>query len=201
MDLAPAEIRKWLQQKGLILSDVRGIIRDAASCGRIDVLEWLHKHTPGGVTAEDYRSENNFALRLAAHYEHIAVLDWLHQHIPGGVTAEDCRSDNNFALRLAACNGHVAVLDWLHKCIPGGFTAEDCRSNNNDALRWAAYYGCMDALEWLAAKLTLAEFAEFKRENVWLQVRKKSMLALVVAGKRRKIRLPPELWNLVQQWY
>jgi hypothetical protein len=56
-------------------------------------------------------------------------------------------------------------------------------------------------LEWLATKLTLAEFAECKYEIVWLQVRRESMLALVVAGKRRKIRLPPELWELVEQWY
>jgi hypothetical protein len=32
-------------------------------------------------------------------------------------------------------------------------------------------------------------------------MRRKSMLALVVAGKRKKIRLPPELWELVEQWY
>ena len=53
--------------------------------------------------------------------------------------------------------------------------------------------------------LTLAEFAEYKCENVWLQVRRGSMLALVVAGKRRKMRLPPELWELVwelvEKWY
>jgi N6-adenosine-specific RNA methylase IME4 len=47
----------------------------------------------------------------------------------------------------------------------------------------------------------LTEFAKLGRENVWWQVRRKSMLALVVAGKRKKIRLPPELWELVEQWY
>jgi len=50
----------------------------------------------------------------------------------------------------------------------------------------------------------LTEFAQFGRENVWRQVqqqvRRKSMLALVVAGKRKKLRLPPELWELVEQW-
>ena len=150
MDSATAEVRKWLQQKDLNLSNVRETIWEAASNNRVDVLDWLHKHTPGGVTAEDYRSENNDALRLAAYNEHVGVLDWLHQHIPGGVTAEDCRAENN------------------------------------DALRWAAFSGHVGVLEWLATKLTLAEFAELKRENVWLQVRKESMLALVVADKRKK---------------
>jgi hypothetical protein len=56
-------------------------------------------------------------------------------------------------------------------------------------------------LEWLAAKLTLAEFAKLGRENVWWQVRRKNMLALVVAGKRKQLRLPPELWELVERWY
>ena len=197
MDLAPAEIRKWLQQKGLILSDVRGVIWDAASCGRIDVLVWLHEHTPGGVTAEDCRSKGNLALRSAACYGHVAVLEWLHQHIPGGVTAEECRSFGNDALQWAARNEHIAVLEWLHKHIPGGVTAKDCRSSGNNPLQWAAYYRRMDTLEWLATKLTLAEFAEYECENVWRLAQSKSMLALVVAGKRKKIRLPPELWELV----
>ncbi|NBO42144.1 MAG: hypothetical protein EBU92_11640 [Betaproteobacteria bacterium] len=164
MDSAPAEVREWLQQRDHNLSCVGRMIRDAADYGRIDVLEWLHKY------------------------------------IPGGVTAEDCRSGSNYALLWAARSGHIAVLEWLHEHIPGGVTAEDCRTENNYALRWAAYYGHVGVLEWLATKLTLAEFVELKRENVWLQVRRESMLALVVAGKRKKIRLPSALWGL-EQWY
>jgi N6-adenosine-specific RNA methylase IME4 len=56
-------------------------------------------------------------------------------------------------------------------------------------------------LEWLATKLTLTEFAQFGRGNLWQQMRRKSMLVLVVAGKRKKLRLPPELWELVEQWH
>jgi N6-adenosine-specific RNA methylase IME4 len=97
------------------------------------------------------------------------------------------------------------VLEWLNERIPGGATAEDCRADNNAALRLAAHYGHVGVLEWLATKLTSAEFARFGCENVWRQVqqqvRRKSMLALVVAGKRKKLRLPPELWELVEQWY
>jgi hypothetical protein len=101
----------------------------------------------------------------------------------------------------AATKNRVDVLEWLHERIPGGVTAEDCRADNNYALRCAAHYGHVAVLEWLATKLTLAEFAKLGRENVWLQVRRGSMLALVVAGKRKKMRLPPELWDLVVQWY
>ena len=144
-------------------------------------------------------------IEKAAQNGHVAVLEWLHRCMLGGVTAEDCRSGNNAAIRLAAQNGHVGVLEWLHKHIPGGATAEDCRAYDNYALHWAARYGCVPVLEWLATKLTLAEFAKCKCENVWwqmqLQVRRESMLALVVAGKRKKIRLPPELWELVEQRY
>ena len=53
------------------------------------MLEWLHGHIPGGVAAEDCRTENNHALRLAADRGHVGVLEWLHQHIPGGVTVDD----------------------------------------------------------------------------------------------------------------
>ena len=41
------------------LSNVREIIWGAASHNRMDVLEWLHRCMPGGVTAEDCRAENN----------------------------------------------------------------------------------------------------------------------------------------------
>ena len=199
MDSAPAEIRKFLRNHNL--SNVGGIIQDAAKNNRIDVLEWLHEHTPGGATAEDCRTNNNAALWLAADQGHVAVLEWLNERIPGGATAEDCRAENNAALWSAAGQGHVAVLEWLNEHIPGGATAEDCRAGNNYALQCAAYYGHVAVLEWLATKLTLAEFVQFGCENVWRQVRRKSMLALVVAGKRKKIRLPPELWELVEQWY
>jgi hypothetical protein len=242
MNSAPAEIQGFLKYHWL--DRMEKMIWSAVMDNRVDVLEWLHKHTPGGVTAEDCRAYDNCALQWAAHNGHVAVLDWmhkcipggvtakdcrtnnnnalrlaasrghmnvlewLHQHIPGGVTAEDCRTENNYALQHAASNGHVGVLEWLHGHIPGGVAAEDCRAYDNYALRWAARNGHVGVLEWLATKLTLAEFAKCKCENVWwqvqLQVRRESMLALVVAGKRKKIRLPPELWELVwglaEQW-
>ena len=201
MDSAPAEIRNW----GCSLDRPEVIIRTAAARNRIDILEWLHEHTPGGITAEDCRADNNYALRWAAMNGHVAVLEWLHKCIPGGFTAKDCRTYDNFVLRMAAYYGHVGVLKWLDKRIPGGVTAEDCRFEGNFALHWAARYGCVPVLEWLATKLTLAEFAKCKCENVWwqmqLQVRRESMLALVVAGKREKMGLPPELWELVEKWY
>ncbi|NBO42145.1 MAG: ankyrin repeat domain-containing protein [Betaproteobacteria bacterium] len=202
MDSAPVEVREFLKYRNI--TDVRSIIGDAASNNRVDVLEWLHESTPGGITAEDCRYNNNYALQWAARAGHMDVLEWLNERI-GGVTAEDCRSYNNCALRWAASYGRVAALDWLHQHIPGGVTAEDCRIYDNCALRWAARAGHVPVLEWLATKLTLAEFVKCKCGGVWLQMRKKSMLALVVAGKRRKIRLPPELWELVwglvEQWY
>ncbi|NBO42146.1 MAG: hypothetical protein EBU92_11650, partial [Betaproteobacteria bacterium] len=123
--------------------------------------------------------------------------EWLHEHIPGGITAEDCRAAANSALRLAASSGHMNVLEWLQRRIPESVTAENCRVNNNFALQCAAHRRHVNVLEWLATKLTLAEFAEYGCEDVWLQVRRGSMLALVVAGKWKKIRLPSELWELV----
>ena len=203
MDSVPVEILGFL--KCHRINRVEIIIWDASKDNRVDVLDWLHKHTPGGVTAKDCRSADNYALRWAARYGHLSVLEWLQQHIPGCVTAEDCRSGNNYALRWAAENGHVDVLKWLDKRIPGGVTAEDCRAKDNTALYWAAHNRSVKVLEWLATKLTLAEFAEYKCENVWwqmqLQVRRESMLALVVAGKREKMGLPPELRELVEKWY
>ena len=94
------------------------------------------------------------------------------------------------------------MLDWLHQ---RGVTADDCRSIHNYALRQAVFYERTKVLEWLATKLTLAEFVLHKCGNVWLRVqhqaRKTSMLTLVVAGKHRQIRLPPELWELVEKLY
>jgi hypothetical protein len=196
MDSAPAEIREFL-----LKYHSQNKVIYAAAQNRIDILEWLRRYMPEYVTAKNCRFSGNFALRCAARNGHVGVLEWLHRYMPGGVTADDYKCENNYALRWAAYNGHMSVLEWLHKCIPGGFTAEDCRVEGNMALKWAAAIGHVAVLEWLATKLTLVEFEGYDCGDVWWrvqrQIRGESMLALVVAGKRKKIRLPPELWELV----
>ena len=62
-----------------------------------------------------------------------------------------------------------------------------------------------EVLRWFAWRLSEEEFVgpsrvpwETKaRKKMWRDVRRESELAVVLAGRRRSLRLPPELWELV----
>ena len=70
------------------------------------MLKFLHNTF--GLTADDSRADDNYALRLAAEYGHVDVLKWLHETF--GLTDVDARADDNYALRYAAENVHLDVL-------------------------------------------------------------------------------------------
>lgn len=116
------------------------LIRTAAVHGQINVLIELRaeRHRVGwGLTGEDARSRNNYALRFAAMKGHVAVLVEL--RVGWGLTAQDARAHNNSALQLAAAKGQVGILIELRT--NWGLTREDARSESNSALRWAAMHG------------------------------------------------------------
>jgi hypothetical protein len=155
-------------------------------------------------------------LRNAAAHGNLAVLEWL--RLQGAATPDDCRGDFNEALVDAAGGGHRAVLEWLDK--QGAATPDDCRIHDNDVLHIADFHAdvdfqadvrdpsavarAVDVLEWLAGKLTLAEFESVGRQDVWRRVWlcpfRRTMLTLVLAGGRKK-RLPPELLEMVEDFY
>ena len=64
----------------------------------IEVLKFLHNTF--GLTADDARADDNYALRLAAENGHLEELSCLHDTF--GLTDVDARAGDNYALRLSA---------------------------------------------------------------------------------------------------
>ena len=111
-----------------------------------------------GVTAEDVRTDDNFALRSSVRLGYIEIIKYLHTDY--GLTAEDARVDDNFALKHSAENGHIEVVEYLH--IGYGLTAEDARTNDNYSLRYSARNGHIDIVKYLHTgyKLTINDARE-----------------------------------------
>jgi len=97
------------------------------------------------LTLRDVRSNNNYALRVAAEKGHVAVLQFLKN--TWDLTLQDVRSDYNFALRVAVGKGHVDVLQFLKNT--WDLTLQDVRAETNCALRWAAGGGHVNTLQFL----------------------------------------------------
>jgi hypothetical protein len=109
----------------------------------------------------------------------------------------------------------MTAVQWLEE--QGAATLADCRARDDDALcstmeRLVETFAprpigedrilCLSySLKWLARRLTAAELRAVTAYCVWIYVRRESMLALILAGRRRKIRLPPELWQLIDETY
>jgi len=174
----PLKVRKWLERRNMSLAStyVAVIIQRAAEENRLDVLEWLSAN--GLCTTEECRDgeyDDDGVLQRAIDLNRIEVLLWLDRQ--GAATADDCR-------RIAA----LRIVDE-------GLRDLDEEEDRADGLV---------VLEWLAGKLTLAEFESVGRQDVWRRVWlrpfRRTMLTLVLAGGRKK-RLPPELWEMVEDFY
>jgi len=98
-----------------------------------------------GLTAEDARSVDNYALRWSCVYGHLQITQWFVEYF--GLTTEDARSINNDALQWSCKNGHLHVAQWLVEYF--GLTAKDARSDNNLALQWSYRDKHYEVTRWL----------------------------------------------------
>jgi len=76
-----------------------------------------------GLTSDDARAEDNWALRFAAYNGHVDALKCLADLF--GLTAADARAMDNEALRMAVHYGRVDAVEYLVDRV--GLTAEDAR--------------------------------------------------------------------------
>merc|ERR1711991_127836 len=90
-----------------------------------------------GLTAEDARAENNFALRESCQNGHLSVVKYLKEEF--GLTKEDAQADDNYALRESGGFGHFAVIKYLKENF--GLTREDAIVENCAPLFEAASRG------------------------------------------------------------
>jgi hypothetical protein len=88
-----------------------------------------------GLTIDDARAQNNFALRWACRCGHLAVVDRL---LELGLTLEDARAHDNYALCEACTKGHLEVVERL---LSLGLTPTDARADDNFSLRRACMRG------------------------------------------------------------
>jgi hypothetical protein len=143
--------------------DNNRILRWAAEENHVPVLQFLHK---AGLTMDDVRAADNYALRMAgqsprtqgakapAQNEHLSVLRLLRDWQPdGGWTYQEVLQASGYALKWAAINGDVEVLrffrEWrFHdagspdRLPPGGLM-------KGHALAHAAVHGHDDAMSFL----------------------------------------------------
>jgi len=77
--------------------------------GNLHSAQWLTQTF--GLTQEDARSDNNYALQWSCINGHLEVAQWLTKTF--NLTQEDVKSDDNLTLRLSCQNGHLEVARWL----------------------------------------------------------------------------------------
>ena len=92
------------------------------SLRNVQVLAFLKDDV--GLTPNDFRGNDNEAIRSAAENGHVNVLAFLKDNID--LTAEDFRVKDNEAIRTAIKNGHTHVLEFLKEKV--GLTTDEFRT-------------------------------------------------------------------------
>ncbi len=191
------DVLNWMDEHGVATqndcrADFSGVLRWAASRGHSGVLEWLRNK--GAATAEDCQAAKNDALRGAARGGHLNVLEWLRKQ--GAATPDDCRANKHAVMSTAVMMNNIQVLKWLHQ--QGAATPDDCRECFQ--LRNLKPFLCDEQIiEWFAERLELHEMGG-NHQEIWWRVLRKKVLLLILAGKTKKLRLPAELWELVNEF-
>lgn len=131
------------------------LIVHAASCGRVDLTEWIWENL--GEVAE----HANTALAFGAKYGHTQLVEWAFPKATDYVPAIQSAAGNGHAhilewfaeriskdeliksdaLTISASNGHLYATKWLHEQFP-----EMCTHGVFD---WAAGNGHHKVVEWL----------------------------------------------------
>ena len=130
------------------------LLRSACERGRLAAAQWLV--ATFGLTADDARARDNWALRWSCEKGHLAVTQWLVETF--GLTAADARADCNWAMCWSCANGHLLVAQWLVSTF--GLTATDARADSNRALRWSCANGHLVVVQWLMATFGLEPHCE-----------------------------------------
>jgi hypothetical protein len=106
-----------------------------------------------GLTAEDIREANNYALYKACANGHLELAKWLADKYE--LTTQDVRVCHNDMLRQACENGHLLVALWL--VVDFGLTAADAHELNSQnpkisvTLQRTFENGHMDVVKWLVS--------------------------------------------------
>jgi hypothetical protein len=179
------EVLKWLHERvGMGREDFLTVKVIVAKRGLAAALEWMQAHDL--IAPDDYDRK---MLLNAVWGDHVQILELMLAH---GASWESLERKSS-AQELYFEAGSVSMLEWLkkHGCDP---SALKC-----------GWLGCRiikeKEREWMALQMTHAEFARYfaGTEKEWRAPRLKNMAMLILAGRKSKPRLPPELWELVHE--
>jgi hypothetical protein len=187
---------QWFYERGFLTRDCQedetiivNSVYSAVVNGKTDVVEWLYKH--GVMTQKDCKFKEYMSVIRAVHDGHLPVLKWLHRHqmlVPADF--------NNDKMKWQAFYGQLEILDWLAKerlFVPNSGTGVVMFSD-------AITHKRRRIIRWFAERVDLYWFEVHGIPKIWWDVWYKKQLFLILAGKRRKLRLPAELWELLNSY-
>jgi hypothetical protein len=180
------EVLEWMREQGA--AERKDFLKAkvlVAEKGRVEVLKWMQARNL--ITLDDYDYD---MLRGAVREDHIEILELMLSH--GASWKSLQRKSSPRALCGSATS--APMLEWLKK---HGCVLEPAEWKHLHRRTWIS----KEVREWLAFQMTCAEFAcnLDGREKEWRAPRLKSMAMLILAGRKSKPRLPPELWELVHE--
>ncbi len=117
----------------------------------LDVLKFVFHEV--GLSADDFRAMDNFALRKAFRDDRLDILEFFHETVHLDIS--DFRAKDNAGLRAAAANGSVDVLKFLLKNVQ--LTKDDFRSRYNEAIGTAVIYNHLNVLQFLFYDVQLSK--------------------------------------------
>lgn len=185
-------VMQWLYEHGFLRQEDESSMYSALVNEKTDVAEWLYNH--GMMTLK--LKENKSIIDVAN--GSLPVLKWLHRHqmlVPADF--DKCAS---LRLRLREMKSpaydHLEILDWLTK---ERLFSPDSRAGL-ELFSSSITYNRRKILRWFAERVDLYWFEVNGIPKIWWDVWYKKQLSLILAGKRHKLRLPAELWELLNSY-
>lgn len=159
-------------------------------------------------------AHRGIAFRSAALAGNLTGIRWMERNewLTPELVAETTEMSRMTALELAAMRSHIKVCEWLAQ--RGYATARACWGYKGEGLRMTDYGECLNAGGWWLLKRGALHAAAGRPDETeeqrtwreewvqevrrqWEEAMKAAILATVVAGRRRRLRLPSELWEQV----
>jgi hypothetical protein len=135
-------------------------LHTACDKGHYAALVFLHQHL--GLTTEQARSRNNFALRAAAHNLCTPIIRYLFDNLK--LAIEDLRCHDNYAMRVVCEQGHLLLATLF---LDHGLTSDDVRACDNEVLCTVCINGRVAIVELLLCGRRLLTVDDVRSRNYY----------------------------------
>jgi hypothetical protein len=134
----PLGSRPWMPLRGRL----EEALHAAVDANNLSAVVFLHREL--GLTPEQARSRNNFALRMASFHNRLPIVRYLMDQLK--LRLVDLKSNQAYAIRMACDNGSLELVKML---MQAGLTAEDLCANENEALCAACVKGHTEVVRYI----------------------------------------------------